>query len=228
MRCIKCALVTMVLFCISWVQDRDWWWSLVNMVLNSLIFFGLAAASGGWTVNKLTFQKTTLFLSLGNCPLMIGTEMVFKMFYSPFNHLTWLLASESFIEFICHENFRYYMVMNRWVVLKGANSLGRWVTVNFWRRTLLLGVSLDAIFQFLGIWLIWFWSKESWHEVGRYVFCYDVAMCIVLLSLFLFCTQTASWMWQCRFQIWRMEVGRLTASLLWNWMEQGKQSSMKQ
>jgi len=62
---------------------------------------------------------------------MMGTEMVLEMFYSPFNHLTWLLASESFIEFSCHENFRYYMVMNCWVALKGANSLSRWVTDNF-------------------------------------------------------------------------------------------------
>jgi len=198
------------------------------MVLNWVIFFGLAAASRGWTVKKPTFQEPYLFLSLGNYPLMMGTQMVLEMFYSPFIHLMWLLASESFIEFSCLESFRFYMVMNLWVALKGTNYLSRWATVNFWRRTVLHGVGLDAIFQFLGIWLIWFWSKESWHEVCRYVFCYDVAMCIVFLSLFLFCTQTASWMWPCRFQIWRMEVGRLTASLLWSWMEQGKQSSMKE
>jgi hypothetical protein len=63
-------------------------------------------------VNKPTFQEPSLFLSLGNYPLMMGTEIVIEMFYSPFNHLTWLLASENFIEFSSYESFRFYMVMN--------------------------------------------------------------------------------------------------------------------
>lgn len=65
---------------------------------------------------------------------MMGTEMVLKMFYSPFNHLKWLVALESFIEFGCHESFRFYRVMNLWVALKGANSMRRWVTVKLLKK----------------------------------------------------------------------------------------------
>jgi hypothetical protein len=40
----------------------------------------------------------------------MGSEPTFleNLFYSPFNHLMWLLAWESFIEFVCYESCRLY------------------------------------------------------------------------------------------------------------------------
>jgi hypothetical protein len=41
---------------------------------------------------------------------MTGTEMVLETsVYSPFNHQTWLVAREYFIEFSCCECFKFYI-----------------------------------------------------------------------------------------------------------------------